>query len=431
MLQSEIEALVHRKSETAHLDYKAGFEWKKENKDHQLGLIRDMMGMANTQDGGTIIVGVKDETYDLVGVSPDILVSFDQTDIGQMLYSYSDPKLTFELQKAKVDGEDVIAIRVFEFNDVPIVCTDTVFGKDPTKPILRRSALYIRTPAAQTEEVSSAHDMRGLMGRGLQKRGDEVLRSVQNLIMGSPLVPTNETVNRYQEELAQADKWFREVLQKGFLNSARWELISYPLPYVADRVASLPALENALLNSQASLRVTPFPYIFHDSVSGMFNSGYQSFTDNSNVRVGFRLYRGGLFVLKHALWEDLQGAKTEEGKRTLSFNSAIYLLTEFLVFASRLYQEILVEDIHIMVRLVGGKDRALQSFEALAPLLPWYVSQEDDILVWKDLKLPVLRINALDIARNIAQQIFHVFNWTDVSDQVLAQWQNKILPLSR
>ena len=98
MLQSEIEALVHRKSETAHLDYKAGFEWKKENKDHQLGLIRDIMGMANTQDGGTIIVGVKDETYDLIGVSPDILASFDQTDIGQMLHSYSDPKITFELQ---------------------------------------------------------------------------------------------------------------------------------------------------------------------------------------------------------------------------------------------------------------------------------------------------------------------------------------------
>lgn len=431
MLQSEIEALVHRKSETAHLDYKAGFEWKKEYKDHQLGLLRDMMGMANAQDGGTIVVGVNDETYDLIGISPDILASFDQTDIGQMLYSYSDPKLTFELQKTRVDGKDVIAIRVYGFNDVPIVCTDTVFGRDPTKPILRRSALYIRTSAAQTEEVSSAHDMRELMGRGLQKRGDEVLRSIQNLIKGSPLVPTEETINRYQEELAQANKWFREVLQEGFLNSARWDLISYPMPYVADRVPSLPALENILRTSQASLRVAPFPYTFHDSVSGMFNSGYQSFADKPNVRVGYRLYKSGIFVLKHALWEDLSGAKTEEGKPALSFISAVYLLTEFFMFASRLYREMLVEDIHIVVRLVGAKDRALRSFEGRVPLNPWYISQEDDILVEKDLKLPVLRINYLDIARNIAQQIFHVFNWTDVSDQMLAQWQNKILPPNR
>ena len=98
------------------------------------------------------------------------------------------------------------------------------------------------------------------------------------------------------------------------------------------------------------------------------------------------------------------------------------------MFASRLYREMLVEDIHIVVRLVGAKDRALRSFEGRVPLNPWYISQEDDILVEKDLKLPVLRINYLDIARNIAQQIFHVFNWTDVSDQMLAQWQNKILP---
>lgn len=49
MLESEIAALIQRKTETAHHDYKSGFEWKKDNRDHQLGLLRDMMGMANTQ----------------------------------------------------------------------------------------------------------------------------------------------------------------------------------------------------------------------------------------------------------------------------------------------------------------------------------------------------------------------------------------------
>ena len=43
MLPEEISELITRKSETAHVDYKAGFEWKRENRDQQLGLIRDMI----------------------------------------------------------------------------------------------------------------------------------------------------------------------------------------------------------------------------------------------------------------------------------------------------------------------------------------------------------------------------------------------------
>ena len=54
MTLEEIITLIRRRSETPHVDYKAGFEWKKENRDHQLGLIRDMIAMANVQDGGAI-----------------------------------------------------------------------------------------------------------------------------------------------------------------------------------------------------------------------------------------------------------------------------------------------------------------------------------------------------------------------------------------
>ena len=53
--------LINKKIETANLDYKEGFEWTKENRDKRLELIKDILAMANTRDGGTIILGVKDE----------------------------------------------------------------------------------------------------------------------------------------------------------------------------------------------------------------------------------------------------------------------------------------------------------------------------------------------------------------------------------
>ena len=62
MLDDEIAAVIRLKTETAHVDYKAGFEWKKENKDQQLELLRDMMAMANTRDGGVILLGIEDGT---------------------------------------------------------------------------------------------------------------------------------------------------------------------------------------------------------------------------------------------------------------------------------------------------------------------------------------------------------------------------------
>ena len=64
-----ITELIDKQIETANIDYKEGFEWTKESRDKRFELIKDILGMANTRDGGTIILGVKDDTRELVGVS--------------------------------------------------------------------------------------------------------------------------------------------------------------------------------------------------------------------------------------------------------------------------------------------------------------------------------------------------------------------------
>ena len=58
MIEKEFIDAIRRRTETANVDYKAGFEWSKANKDQQFELIKDMIGMANTRDGGMIILGV-------------------------------------------------------------------------------------------------------------------------------------------------------------------------------------------------------------------------------------------------------------------------------------------------------------------------------------------------------------------------------------
>lgn len=430
MTLDEIATLIHRKSETAHVDYKAGFEWNKENRDHQLELIRDMIAMANTQDGGTLILGVEDGTYNLIGVAPEILTSFDQTDVGQMLYSYSEPKLPFELQKAQVNGNNVIVIRIPKFTDTPIICSDVAHGKDPTKPILRRGALYIRTDAAQTEEISSVHEMRHLLNRAVLKRGDDLLSSFERIVKGKPIAASDETINWYKADLAQAHQWFAQNLGKGILNAARWEFISYPTKYIEKRIDELPHLEQLVKDSQVNLRGGPFPYVLSTTKTGMFNSGYQGFFNGTLFREGFRLYKSGHFVCIRSLWEDMQNHKDDAGRQVLSFISAIYSLTEYLLFLKRLYENMgNIEHVHISVRLIGCRQRVLASFEPLVSLFDSYESQEETIEFSQNFQMVELQVNAEEIARRIAKNIFHVFNWTDVLDGVIQQWQDKLLAM--
>src|SRR5687768_2460207 len=68
MTDDDIRRLIQIGSEGPNLDYKAGFEWTKDNRDMKYELIRDLIALANTRDGGRVIFGVRDEDLALVGV---------------------------------------------------------------------------------------------------------------------------------------------------------------------------------------------------------------------------------------------------------------------------------------------------------------------------------------------------------------------------
>ena len=65
MTDDDIRKLVEQKSEGPNLDYKEGFVWAKDNRDKKYELIRDLIAMANTKDGGRVIFGVRDGDWEL------------------------------------------------------------------------------------------------------------------------------------------------------------------------------------------------------------------------------------------------------------------------------------------------------------------------------------------------------------------------------
>ena len=89
----DIRSLIALKSEGANLDYKTGFAWTKDNRDKKYELVRDLMALSNTKDGGRVICGVRDEDLSFIGVSADIYESADPSNVVQMLHGNGAPKV--------------------------------------------------------------------------------------------------------------------------------------------------------------------------------------------------------------------------------------------------------------------------------------------------------------------------------------------------
>jgi hypothetical protein len=260
LTDDDIRKLLAYKSERPNLDYKEGFAWTKENRDKKYEIVRDLMGMANIKDGGRIILGVRDNDFEFVGVPNEVYDSFDPNNVVQMAHDNSAPKLTCEIIKRMIDGRKVIVLDVAEFNDTPIICIKTI-NSTSGKPrmILRESAIYVRTSAASTEEIKAPDEMWNLVGRAIARKSDLLLRDIQSLLTGKAF-PAPETVReRYGPEIGAAQKFLEERLGDELKKIGYIEVIAYPSEY-SRRIPSIPEAREAVEKSEVSLRGWNFPH---------------------------------------------------------------------------------------------------------------------------------------------------------------------------
>lgn len=214
MTDDEIRLLLTLKSEGPNLDYKAGFEWSRPNRDLKYELVRDLMALANTKDGGRIVFGVRDADLEFVGVSAEIFESVDSTDVIGMVHDNAAPKARCALYKRMIDEKRVVVFDVAEFEDTPIICTNGISSTldGGRRVILRQGAIYIRTGAGTTEEVSAADDMRSLIERAVRRKADELLKSFSDILTGRPTQLTTNAAALYEPEIRAAEVFLQSRL---------------------------------------------------------------------------------------------------------------------------------------------------------------------------------------------------------------------------
>ena len=143
---------------------------------------------------------------------------------------------------------------------------------------------------------------------------------------------------------------------------------------------------------------------------------------------GYRLYQSGLFVWRRHFWEDIQGYKSAAGRPALSFISAIWSYTEYLVFLSRLYERIVPDaTVRLAISLYGCAGRELAAFDAAVAFFDGHVASDDVIRQEREIQVAELRAKHLTIAVEMVTHVFHVFDWMDVNEGMIVSWQQRLL----
>lgn len=145
--------------------------------------------MANTPDGGHVIIGVEDDGRTLTprGLSESELSTWRFDDFQDQLTTFADPNVDADLVIVELHKKKFVVVQVAEFAEIPIIC------KKDYERTLRRGALYVRRRGKnETIEVPSHVEMREVLDRAAKLVATKMLRSVQKL---SPLLrhePTDD-----------------------------------------------------------------------------------------------------------------------------------------------------------------------------------------------------------------------------------------------
>jgi predicted HTH transcriptional regulator len=150
LTERDVRELLALRTENKNLDYKQSINWGTASAAEKGAIVKDVLAMANTQDGGRIVFGVRDGDFEAVGLTEDDFQSLDATRFADFLNRYSDPLFGCGIHKFVIDGRRFAAIEVPEFSDVPIICKADLNDAN-NRQVLRRGATYIRTAPVRAE----------------------------------------------------------------------------------------------------------------------------------------------------------------------------------------------------------------------------------------------------------------------------------------
>ncbi len=155
MTTEELEAKLAGQTETQSFEIKQAQSWD------VLWLAKDILAMANVRDGGSIVIGVEDETWARQGVTDAVKDTYKIDIIRDQMSPYADPLVNLIVEIVKDgDGKNYVVIRILQFEEIPVICK-----KDCQQAKTKTGVIYYRNSNRRVESaaVSNAHDLRDIL----------------------------------------------------------------------------------------------------------------------------------------------------------------------------------------------------------------------------------------------------------------------------
>ena len=335
-------------SENENIDAKGPMVW--DGAVESAKLAKDIAAFANSRDGGVLVIGkseLDNGSFDLVGLSEKQAKSFETTKVANWVNSRFDPPIRLQCHRVEHDGKTFVILTVAEFEEVPAICTKSF--QDPVKSKahhIRERTIYVRNSNAESAPLSTADDLRKLIGIATGKRGQEMLSMFDSMLKGRSLLPKDSDVELFEKELKRILEGLESTTLQG-IDKGSWRLVIRPNNYVENLFdGDKEKLEKLIQKHSVRLQreFPPYQTDTHQREWGIANEGV--------YRVSWSLAFSGQFVLwrpyrendvvYESRWRDMRGNPTEpqlEGGAWIDFKPSIFTIMEFMIFARRFIEE--------------------------------------------------------------------------------------------
>lgn len=193
-LRDRVYTALDRCQESKSVDFKESAPWN----DLKWQIIRTALAMGNLRDGGIIVIGAseRDDTWDLTGISPEHIATYDVDDIVDIINKYASPPIKIEIVTVSYRNANIfLAIKIHEFTDSPFVCKKN--GPDNMKNI-RAGDVFVRPPGKpRTTRVITAEEMQSLLELAAEKRARRILEVAHRI----GLKPSETSSQKFEDEL--------------------------------------------------------------------------------------------------------------------------------------------------------------------------------------------------------------------------------------
>lgn len=169
-------------------------------------VVKAMLGMANRRDGGSVVLGVREEAHTVIpeGLSEEQINSWNYDDVAAGVNRYASPNLSFDREVIELEGKKYVVLSVHEFSEIPILCAQEFQdrGQDrDSRIVLRRGACYVRRHhKPETSEIANYEEMRSLLDLAIEKGVRNWVRQAYNagLLSSSP---QSDDAARFAEQM--------------------------------------------------------------------------------------------------------------------------------------------------------------------------------------------------------------------------------------